>query len=430
MRSTTLRAVKSGPRRWWRVFVFVAFVTIVTAAGFECAVRALRHVNRDLRRLLYIPRIAPDYHEARDLEELLDRSLIGFRPYSNFAGFLLNSRGFVTPEYADTKQAGSLRVVALGDSFTQKAGGIDFERQWTTLLQHELEKGLGSPAEVINLGVCAVGPRFEQRVWELEGRRLSPDFVVLGLFVGNDFTDEDGSLLAGIAPREGTSELEEWWLRHSLAFRFVRNWRLLNAGHLESLAEQKQHLSAPPPPTTDSSGPHSTDIVDAPRGGFEVPSYREMFDDTKPTFDPKTYDAMESWLMSLNLRKNRDGFLRTFDAVSRIVGELHQDVKQHGGRLLVVVIPDEYQVDPQVRADAMAVAGTRDDDYDLEQPQRELAAFFAKNGIESLDLLAVFRERAKTERLYRPRDSHWNVAGNRLAAETIGRFILERRRGG
>ena len=76
-----------------RSVAFVAFVLITSAIGFEICIRAVRYVNAGVRQLLYIPRIAPDYEEAKSLEELLDRTIIGFSPYSNFAGFILNSRG-------------------------------------------------------------------------------------------------------------------------------------------------------------------------------------------------------------------------------------------------------------------------------------------------------------------------------------------------
>ncbi len=401
-----------------RSVAFVAFVLITSAIGFEICIRAVRYVNAGVRQLLYIPRIAPDYEEAKSLEELLDRTIIGFSPYSNFAGFILNSRGFVTPEYAEKKADGVYRVVALGDSFTQKAGGIDFKRQWTTLLEGMLSTAIGGKVEVVNLGVCAVGPRFEKRVWELEGRRLAPDVVMLGLFVGNDFTDEAGSTLAGIQPKGGESPTTEWWLRNSLAFRLVRNWWLLSHGNLESAGEQKQHL-APPPPPTDNAG--------RPRGGYEVDSYPPMFDDQKPTFEPATYASMEGWLMSLYLKQNRAGFDRTFANVTSILADLDRDVRAHGSRFVVVVIPDEFQVDPAVRAEVMAAAKTKLEDYDLDLPQRELAAFFARAGIASLDLLETFREQAKNGRLYRPRDTHWNVAGNRLAAERIAQYLAAHR---
>jgi hypothetical protein len=47
-----------------------------------------------------------------------------------------------------------------------------------------------------------------------------------------------------------------------------------------------------------------------------------------------------------------------------------------------------------------------------------LSRELGQRGIRSLDLLPAFRN-SSAARLYKPRDSHWNIAGNRLAAEAI-----------
>jgi hypothetical protein len=41
--------------------------------------------------------------------------------------------------------------------------------------------------------------------------------------------------------------------------------------------------------------------------------------------------------------------------------------------------------------------------------------------------LPVVAEHGKATRLYKPRDTHWNLAGNRLAATAIAVFLRERR---
>jgi hypothetical protein len=40
-----------------------------------------------------------------------------------------------------------------------------------------------------------------------------------------------------------------------------------------------------------------------------------------------------------------------------------------------------------------------------------------------VDLLPAFRSAARTTRLYKPRDTHWNIAGNRLAAREIAAAV-------
>jgi hypothetical protein len=87
----------------------------------------------------------------------------------------------------------------------------------------------------------------------------------------------------------------------------------------------------------------------------------------------------------------------------------------------VVLIPDEFQVNPAVLADAITEAGVERGRVDVTLPQQRLVAFFGERGIPCLDLLPAFDGVAEA---YAPCDTHWNVRGNRLAAERIREWLL------
>ena len=57
--------------------------------------------------------------------------------------------------------------------------------------------------------------------------------------------------------------------------------------------------------------------------------------------------------------------------------------------------------------------------YDLELMQKILRGFLDVESIPYVDLLERFRETGKREPLYLLRDTHWNDAGNRLAATIL-----------
>jgi hypothetical protein len=113
--------------------------------------------------------------------------------------------------------------------------------------------------------------------------------------------------------------------------------------------------------------------------------------------------------------------------VARTLEALAAETAESGARLVVMLIPDEFQVDAGVRARVMAALGTHEEDHDVDLPQRELAAALTRQGIDVLDLLPTFREEGRRRRLYRPCDSHWNVAGNALAAERLAEHVARRR---
>jgi hypothetical protein len=84
-----------------------------------------------------------------------------------------------------------------------------------------------------------------------------------------------------------------------------------------------------------------------------------------------------------------------------------------------MLIPDEYQVDPKQRRLVLKAMDVAEPELDLELPQRALRRRLDELGVEHLDLLPVFVEQGRRLRLYRPQDTHWNRAGNSLAAHQL-----------
>ena len=57
--------------------------------------------------------------------------------------------------------------------------------------------------------------------------------------------------------------------------------------------------------------------------------------------------------------------------------------------------------------------------------QKLLRPFLEKKGINYIDLLPEFKKVTKTKQLYIYRDTHWNEAGNHLAADLIFPELLK-----
>lgn len=381
-------------------------VVAATLLLLELGLRLAHRSSAQLRALLYAPHLAPDFESVRSREELLSRTLLGHRPGALVSGFHLNSRGFLTPEYDPSNPQGAYRVVALGDSFTFKAGEAPFDAQWTTLLGRKLAEGWKREVEMINLGLPGVGPRFERRLWQLEAAQLAPDLVLLALYVGNDFSDEEGLYHLGMYATG--SRFGDALVKHSLAARLARNvWR----------REQSEHAAARSAATTESS---------APRFGVELEGYAASYDDERPSFTEEAYLDLGRFRMEVLSRARRAGLERSVDAVADEVVELQREVNAAGARFVVVIAPDEFQLDPGLAAKAIARAQLGAQDCELDAAQRLFTERLRRDRIEFVDLLPAFRSRAASERLYRPLDSHWNRAGNRLAAEELSRELTRR----
>jgi hypothetical protein len=97
---------------------------------------------------------------------------------------------------------------------------------------------------------------------------------------------------------------------------------------------------------------------------------------------------------------------------------------REGLELLVVLIPDEMQVDPELRKEMARFFADGEAGFDLLAPNRRLAEDLRSQGIRYLDLLDPFQKAGRRARLYKPRDCHWNIAGNRLAADLVREELL------
>lgn len=160
------------------------------------------------------------------------------------AEFRINSMGIRSDrEYTYDKPEKTIRVVGLGDSFTQ---GYEVSVEESYL--HLLEKGLrdkGWPAEVINLGVSGHSSAEELIMLENRGFRFEPDVVVVGYYQ-NDLDDNVRSGLyrldeAGVLERAADSYLPAVGLRDRLYSFGLYRW-LASHSHLLCLFREQVAL--------------------------------------------------------------------------------------------------------------------------------------------------------------------------------------------
>jgi hypothetical protein len=281
------------------------------------------------------------------------------------AGLVGNRLGYPGAELPSARTPGVQRIVALGDSFAV-GPAVPFADNYLTRLAAE------TGAEVGNFGVSGAGPREYLAVLERDGWRVQPDLVLVSVFVGNDITE----------PLPGPRRLDP--RRHALYLFAHRAWRLLR--------ENWRADGAP-------AGPDRL---------------------TRPALTPTTFREVEARRLAVCLKRSSSGLDKQWQQALRDLEGIITACRQRGVRVAVVLIPDEFQVNPTVLDDALRTAGRSREEVDLELPQRRLAEFCRLRGVPCLDLLPAFRATADT---YAPRDTHWNVRGNHLAAQEIARWL-------
>jgi hypothetical protein len=383
------------------VLVLCQVLAILVMA--ELAVRIAATKSRELRMVLEASTECTDFSDAETVPELMERTMLGFRPFSVEYGFVLNSRSFRTSEYVPGEKLDGFRVLALGDSFTFASGGLPDRDHWTTMLEHRLQRRTDRKVEVLRLGVPGTGPAFQLRLWQLEGIALEPDVVVLGFFVGNDFVDHQDDC-GELCP--GTRGFGARLAKASALVRVIRNLVRIR-GAAAARTEDRARVSG----------------AESVEPGTAIARYAESFDPDRPTFDRADFVAIETTRMALCRRSETGVFERLLGRVARVVIQLAGEVEDAGARFVVMIIPDQYQIDGQLLDEVLEASGNRLEDYDLDRPQERLVEVLESAGVEVVNLAPVFRALSGPAPLYRPNDSHWNRRGNAVAASVLADLL-------
>lgn len=315
-------------------------------------------------------------------------------PGSERFGFRVNREGFYDDEPA-VAGGDDLLVAVLGDSFV--VGVVPRDRGFVEVAERLVATGLGGRQGRVTLqnwGVAGAGLHEEE--WLLHARVLAtrPTTIVLALFVGNDILE--------IGDPE-TLPLSHASLRHWLLWQVPRRLSIAAAS-----GRSADPASGAPAPRSASGAPAPPDFVLDPS--------RE-----KPTFGEEEFLDVERRRADV-LDPSNTAVRRDLDAALVAVGRFHEAL---GKRLLVLVLPDQVQVDDalweqvrQTRPD-----GTR---LDRDLPQREIARFCAEHSIDCVDVLPAMRAAERGGRTYHLRDTHPNTRGNEAIGRELARALLGR----
>jgi len=198
-------SIRRRRRRWWLIlpsFVFALVVAElvlrwreparprVTTGLFGETEQGLLHTKSSVPGLLY--ELAP----SREI----DYQGVNVRT---------NSLGMRSPEIADPKAGGTLRIAAIGDSVTF-GWGVDAEHIWPAILQRVI--GERRPSEVLNFGVSGYSSRDEALVLRAKALPRAPDVIVLAYFLNDP---EAGA----VSPLHAWFRDDPWW-------KSTRLWRM------------------------------------------------------------------------------------------------------------------------------------------------------------------------------------------------------------
>lgn len=269
-------------------------------------------------------------------------------------------------------------VLLLGDSFME-ALQVNYEESLSGLLDVSLSDELGAPVAVRNAGIGGWSPgQYLSRA-----RSLVPNgefqLVIVAVYVGND---AQPMRVQYLPPRKQV-------VRHE--FRLPRG--LSRAAFVDAtlrplndFLEQRSHL----------------------------------------------YILLRTQLRTLRMRTGTSSvyfppeFLKSEAGAARwsLTGDICSDIRDvaaaHGAETLFVLIPADFQVEPNNFNDYVRGFGIDTSTVDLDQPSRLLRTELEARGLHVLDPLPDFRERTQSGMaLYGDIDQHLSGAGHRVLAELV-----------
>jgi hypothetical protein len=291
------------------------------------------------------------------------------KPFAEDYDFKLNSNGFKDKEFTPKTQ-GIYRIMGIGDSFT--FGVVPYQYNYLTLLEAQLNQTAG-PVEVLNLGIPAIGPDDYLSLFVHEGLAFEPDMVLLSFFIGNDFLDS--------RPEPQQREYYTYSYVASLLY-YLRTIR----------------------PTYE---------------GVTVHGNRQYCDEC-PTFENDLFLTIERERSYLYLDGNED-FPQDLTEALSYLQQIREICDRHQIKLVLVMIPDEVQVNADLQAELIATfdPAISPDAWHTSYPNEKLAEGLDRLAVPYIDLYQPFAQASTSRRLYRVRDTHWNIDGNQLAADLI-----------
>jgi hypothetical protein len=300
------------------------------------------------------------------------------------------SRGYLTEEVFQ-KPKDVFRILGLGDSFAVYLW--DQKKNYHNVLQDRLTALGGRKVEIVNAGMPCIGPGYFWHILEKFGDRFKPDLVLVGFFM-NDMERCRFDIFLSSFISEPKNLAEKLWgycqFRHSRLHQLIKNKYLWYRDRLRKAQE------------VGKTG--ETDV-----GSFSNETFLEI-------------EKNRSWILD---KKKRVEFEREWRQCSSVISQMKQWCDRRNIEMVLAIFPDQFQVEENLREEVYKKYNLAADSLDLEYPNYRLSNYCKENNIHCIDLLGPFREKGKSGGLYALRDTHWNAAGNRLAAEVIFQYLMD-----
>jgi len=317
-----------------------------------------------------------------------------------------NELGLRGREIQETELEGqTTRVLVLGDSYTFGVY-VDDDETYCAVLEAQL-RDLGKQALVLNAGYTSGFETDEQYCWLANtGLLLTPNVAVLGVFAGNDIMNlrpelwakKDNRGLPILIKNPALSVDREGFLRSTVAdyktagTAFVYKLPLIRESHLAIFIDKFRY---------DLRGLFSSRHL-SDGGGYLLNNYPHLFKSYDERFDAKE---------------------RVFLQIIKGMDEL---VREHGARLLLVLIPFNFEVDPELMEKVFGQDQLRrNGPWVVRDYYAKLGTKLQELKIPHINILREMRSQPMTKYYPKLGEVHLNARGHLFVATKIREFLLK-----
>jgi lysophospholipase L1-like esterase len=390
---------KTNPR-WVAPVVLVFSSTVLMLLAVEGAARlALRHQGRGKE--------GAEVVQYTEYDPVLGwakrpgaRAVYRRREYT--VEVAVNGRGLRDPERGYGAPAGTLRLLALGDSFVE-GYTVPLAQTVTQVLEGGLVRD-GCRAEVVNGGTSGYSTDQELLFYQTEGKLYSPRIVML-FFHYNDVVYNDR---------------QEYFSTPKPVFE-------MGGGQLciHQIPVRRRPRQVPSAASAEAAPESHSAFVEWIRDRMWYGAPRAYNAVARFGLWPPMPRAPTRLEMRVYERRRVEPVEDAWAKTELLLAALAQEVKDRGARLLVVYVPSQLEVDAGAWRLTCDLYGWGEEAWDRGHVAARLKATSAVGGWPVLDLTDPMKHAGAGwgAKPYLTYDSHWTALGHRVAAQAVARFL-------
>jgi hypothetical protein len=364
--------VRKSASRWTKIGA-----NIVVLISSLCVGAGLAEVGVRLAAPQQLISLRPDLWQPADTVGWLRRPNVSadINTGERTVRLITDRDGFRVGEHG---RSSGIPVLLLGDSFME-ALQVDYEQSFAGLIEQSLAKTSRQAVAVHNAGMGGWAPAqylsHARALLQREDYRL----VITALYVGNDAVTKR----TDYTPPRKTAERHRFRLPRSLTKTELVNATLLP---INDAMEVRSHL-----------------FVMLRK---QLETFRMKAGMSPNYFPPeflKSEADSERWAIAADICK-----------------EIKELARAHGAQALFVLVPADFQVEPDNFYQHVRAFGIDTATVDLDQPSRRLSDELTARGLVVVDVLPRFRELRRTgEHLYGSVDKHLSPRGHQALTELV-----------